>query len=345
MKLKSLNCNFLSENDIKKLNLANIQTSEQLLAYGDLDSLSNLTKIPVKHLKLIKKFIIGQYSPFPEQANQLFDKQSRRLFIIETGSKNMDHLISNGIYSNEITLLNGESSSGKTQFCLNLVANAFFKNSTFNCLYVDSSKNFCAQKVHHLIFNKLETNYGSNDSQYLIKKSEAEKYLKSIKVLDCSNVFHLLDILFKITKSSTTPVSSETTKSECLTTNLLIIDDISTLFNQFKCHFNLDSFYYMSYVANYLKYLAANMNMSIIIVSNDCENSNKSFIFTSPAWTTVPNLILNFKFLDADENDNNSIQANRKLEVVKINRPFVNYESSFLTNKYCYFTINNNGII
>jgi hypothetical protein len=71
MRLKSLNCDFLSESDIIKLNTHGITTSEQLITYADLDALSRLVAIPVKNLKLVKKFIIGQ-SPFPFLVSMTF---------------------------------------------------------------------------------------------------------------------------------------------------------------------------------------------------------------------------------------------------------------------------------
>ena len=158
MKLKSLNCDFLTELDIQKLSRANIQTSEQLITYGDIDSLSRLVAIPVKNLKLVKKFIIGQHAPFPQVGTELLAKYIKNLTIIETGNKSLDDLISNGIYSNEITEITGISSTGKTQFCLNLIANMFHKYAKFNCLYIDSNKNFCIKRLTQLLGLKLNRN-------------------------------------------------------------------------------------------------------------------------------------------------------------------------------------------
>ena len=111
MKIKSLNCAFLSDSDISNLNRVNIHTSEQIVAYADLDALSRLTQVPIRNLKMLKKFIIGQYAPFPEPANEILSKYVRNLNIINFGCPRIDKLISKGVYSSEITDISG--SSGK----------------------------------------------------------------------------------------------------------------------------------------------------------------------------------------------------------------------------------------
>ena len=155
MKLKGLNCSFLSQADILGLNLVNIQTSEQFVAFSDLENLSRLSGVQLKTLKLVKKFIIGQFSPFPEFGNVLLENFLKKNFIIKTGCNKIDEIISSGIHSSEITEISGASSTGKTQFCFNLIASMLDKYVNFTCLYVDSNRNFCVKLLARLIKHRL----------------------------------------------------------------------------------------------------------------------------------------------------------------------------------------------
>lgn len=156
MQLKSLNCNFLSEVELLKLNLANIHTTDQIITYANLNSLSELTSISLKTLQLLRKFIIGQYAPYPEQALSVFNRMERKIFIIETNCQQIDKLLMNGIYSSEISEITGQSACGKTQFCFNIVANLIIKKPVINSvLYIDSNHGFCPIRIRQLISEKL----------------------------------------------------------------------------------------------------------------------------------------------------------------------------------------------
>lgn len=269
MRLNSINCNFLTEADLHKLNVANVHTINQLVTYADLNSLSDLTKIPVKNLKLIKKFIIGQYSPFPEQANTLLDRHTKRFFSIQSGCSQLDELISNGIYSNEITEITGFSSSGKTEFCLNLAANLMVRSPSSSVLYIDSNHGFCPTRIRSLLLSKLSE-----------QSVDLDKILASIRTVKCSSPFELLDILFSIKK----PVNSS---NDLPTPNLLVIDCLNTLFEAlFKPNYSLDATFYLTCVSNQLRFLAASLNMAIVVVTNSCESQNNriSNMFNYPVW-------------------------------------------------------------
>lgn len=323
MKLKSLNTNLLSDSDIVKLNLANIQTTEQLITHADYDSLSRLTSIPVRNLKLIKKQIIGQFSPFPEQANVLLEKYVRNLFIIESGCKEIDHMISNGFYSSEISEITGGSSTGKSQLCFQLIANMLISHPNYDCLYIDSNKNFCEYRISKILDYKIK-NLNKNDDTHEINM------LKSIKKIECSNLFHLIDILFKLSKSS----PGQTNQDSIQIPNLLIIDNLTSLFNIFKQNSYQEINYYLNYVTNYLKYLSNNTKIVIIVVTNRShyENTNSSNLTNNPLWLGVPNLVVCLKNL----ND----QLKHKFEILKFNRPFLNSKE----NQSCFFKIEESGI-
>jgi RAD51-like protein 3 len=341
MKLKNLNCTFLSDNDILKLNLINIHTSEQLVTFSDLSTLSRQTSIQLKNLKLIKKFIIGQYSPFPQFGNALFDKYIKKNFITKTGCSQMDLLISSGIYSSEITEITGATSTGKTQLCFNLIANS---NTKVKCLYVDSSRNFCVKRLVRLLKAKHKNN-----------PVVVEDIAKQIKVVECVDIFHLMDILFSIKKVDINLISNNEKNSETIefSPNLLIIDNLTSLFCQFKISNSIN--FYLNSVSNCLKYLATQMNMAIVVVTNS-NDANASFTYSSNSyltssinfnclynstWKSVPNLVVGLKSVP-NENERNYV---KQFEVVKINRPSISEAPAYSVNtRVCQFKIEENGL-
>ena len=135
MKIKSFNCTFLSDGDIMNLNRANIHTSEQMVTYADLDALSRKTQVSLKSLKMLKKFIIGQYAPFPQLASELLAKYVRSFFIIKFGCKRIDDLIMNGVYSNEITDINGISGNLFYNFLVRFFGQMSNRNPVKNIKY------------------------------------------------------------------------------------------------------------------------------------------------------------------------------------------------------------------
>ena len=316
MKLKSLNCDFLNDSDILKLNLSNIHSSEQLLAHADLDSLSRQTSIQLKTLKMLKKFIIGQYAPFPQLGNELLSKYVKNLFIIEFGCKKIDDLISNGIYSGEITEILGTYSSGKSQLCYILICNMLNKYPKYKCLYIDSSKNFCIKRVAQLL--------STSDDE------KRDQKLNSIKIVDCENIFHLIKILSEINKPSNQSHSKETS----LNCNLLIIDSLSMLFNVFKSINSCEADFYLCEIINFLNYLSSYMNISVV-VTNDVNTDNTGIHLNSAFWKSVPNLVLRLSKLQDSQSS-----FDRVFQVVKCNRPHL--EDS--NKKIAYFKITDSGV-
>ena len=366
MKLKSLNCNFLTDTDIVKLNIANIHTSEQLSTYADLESLSRLASVDLQKLKLTKKFIVGQFSPFPEFGHNIFDKCLKKSVIISTGSKQIDELISNGFYSSEISEITGATSTGKSQLCFSLIVNMLYRYSSHNCLYIDSNKSFCSRRVFDLLKFKLHSKQNTQTSTQSSVNDKANSLLKQIKVVDCKDVFHLIDVLFQIEKVSSTSVSilqNQKVNNEngdgALCPSLLVIDNLSSLFHQFKVNNNIELNFFLNYIINRLRYLAHSMNMVIVVVTNH-NDYNSSFRYSSASsystlnlnclynstWKSVPGLIVNLVKLDensqeSDSQDGNPSGFRRKFQLLKCNRP------SFKENckNFCYFDINNFGLI
>jgi hypothetical protein len=173
-----------------------------------------------------------------------------------------------------------------------------------------------------------------------------ESILKQIQVIYCKNVFHLLEIVFKISKPKSNQTSNQTSTpqndcsqtTEFLNAGLLIIDNLSNLFSTFSKANNYSEInYHLSYLASHLKYLSANMNIAIVTTTN-----NDSF-YNQQIWKSVPNLVIFLeKFMVKDESN---YASERSFQLLKCNRPFLN--DNFHTNNKLngQFSISDSGLL
>ncbi len=244
------------------------------------------------------------------KANEVLTKYIKSSFIIKTGSKSIDDSFSGGIYSGEVIEITGSYSSGKSQMCLNLIVNMLSSYPSYKCLYIDSANNFCVHRLAQLMNSK-----NDNKQDESVKNNQLKKNLEAVKLIKCQNVFHLLSILFKITKPSSSllnrPSLNDTQNNENLSPNLILIDNLSSLFGIFKSNNQLDTQYYLNYLSNQIKYLATSLNIVIIFTSNiDIEVSSIYSSIFNESWKSMSNVCLKL----------NKSDGSRNYEVLKINR-------------------------
>jgi hypothetical protein len=174
-----------------------------------------------------------------------------------------------------------------------------------------------------------------NKQDESVKNNQLKKNLEAVKLIKCQNVFHLLSILFKITKPSSSllnrPSLNDTQNNENLSPNLILIDNLSSLFGIFKSNNQLDTQYYLNYLSNQIKYLATSLNIVIIFTSNiDIEVSSIYSSIFNESWKSMSNVCLKL----------NKSDGSRNYEVLKINRHcFLEFDSTD-----CIFKIDNFGL-
>jgi len=214
--------------------------------------------------------------------------------------------------------------------CLNLIVNMLSSSPSYKCLYIDSANNFCVHRLAQLMNSK-----NDNKQDESVKNNQLKKNLEAVKLIKCQNVFHLLSILFKITKPSSSllnrPSLNDTQNNENLSPNLILIDNLSSLFGIFKSNNQLDTQYYLNYLSNQIKYLATSLNIVIIFTSNiDIEVSSIYSSIFNESWKSMSNVCLKL----------NKSDGSRNYEVLKINRHcFSEFDSTD-----CIFKIDNFGL-
>lgn len=104
--------------------------------------------------------------------------KSRQIFMLPTGTKNLDELLNGGFKSKRVYLIFGANSTGKTQLCHQLCIEAFKEFSS--SIYLDTENTFRPERIKEL---------GKN------QKLESDKLLKSILVSRImSNSMFLLNL-------------------------------------------------------------------------------------------------------------------------------------------------------
>ena len=123
-----------------------------------------------------------------------------------------------------------------------------------------------------------------------------KEFMDTIQVMECSNPFHLIDLLYSLNKPATSPnFVNNTTEISIPMPRLLVIDNIENLFSSlFKSCYSLDASFYLECISNHLKYLAVRFNIAILVVTNRYWNSGINNIFNLPSWV-IFDLIYKFK--------------------------------------------------
>ena len=191
-----------------------------------------------------------------------------------------------------------------------------------NCLYIDSNKNFCIRRMKSLI--------------------KSEDSLKSIRIIDCQNIFHLMDILCSIKKPSSLH-SENSDDAKC--PNLLIIDNLSVLLNIFRTNNtnNLEISFHINTVVDCLNFLTRSINMTVVITTN---YTNDPVSIFNESWKKSLSLEILVRRLNSTEICNSvdlsgeEERSIRVFELLKCNRPFLEN----ITNKTCRFRFNDNGL-
>ena len=266
----------------------------------------------------------------------MLQKYLQNIFILKTGCKTIDSLLHGGLYSSELTEIYGESNSGKTRLCLNIVANLLISlkstlntkehinnrnNNTFRILYIDSCNNFCP-KLFTKILKALDAS---------LTDEQMNELFKMMRIMHCENIFNLLDILFTLEKESKLAnktndfnISNETNLFQVkhlTVTHLLVIENFNILFNILRnSHTELLS--NLHYTARILKYLCEYLNITILVLNTTSAERNKFH----QTWNSLPNV----RILVTKSNNEHHIELIKHTRVI--------------SNTLCKFEITENGL-
>ncbi|KAH3901055.1 related to DNA repair protein RAD57 [Saccharomycodes ludwigii] len=255
---------------------------EQLLEAAEINKVSviqflalkpiELTKILKRSINEITSFQIKLKQEYLEHLNSsscVFTTTTKHdkndiNFITErftTGEESIDELLGGGIYTQNITEVFGESSTGKTQFLMQLALTVQLDRSdgglSGKCVYISTEGDLATNRVEQILASR----FGQTDTHV------SQKNIFYVSCSDLDNQTHILDVQL--------PVLLEKHKSDI---RLIIIDSIS---HHIRAEYETFSFidsqrnrYKIEEMSNRLLYLATKYNLSIVVAN---QVSNKIF--------------------------------------------------------------------
>jgi hypothetical protein len=320
MQLKSSNCPFLNEDQLNALNRLMIFTVEQFISHRDLHALSQLSKISVKQIHLAYKYFVASFSALPRDSKEVFDKFLKTAFIVKFRCKPVDDLLLGGLLSGELVEIHGGTATGKTQLCLNSCANILLSSTdspsdpatvrTFKILYVNINNSFCVERLVAILKGN-----GEN----------IENSLKDICVVNCANVFDLLDVLYQVENSA--KPHNFTSDASLGIKSMLVIDNFNVLFTILRNN-TTDYLSYLHYACKRLKYLAIHLNLVVLLTNVYEQNTDKMSL--GPTWKSIPNIQIALR---------KDVDSSILLNLLKHNRKVLTQ-----SNSSCKFKITPEGL-
>ena len=135
-------------------------------------------------------------------------------FLLKTGCSSIDSLLCGGLRTEEITEVTGQSSAGKTQFCLSATANLVLENRV-KVLYIDSTNSFNPFRFAEICNSRLT----NGDATEAMKNARLEAAMASVSV---EKVYDL-----EALSKTLTSVCRYSTKSFDKPLRLLVVDSIT----------------------------------------------------------------------------------------------------------------------
>lgn len=110
--------------------------------------LTRLTKLSLNEILILRTSIINALSlPQPLSALTLFKEEK---LYLGTGCNEINTFLNGGLVSSWLTEISGESSSGKTQFCLQLCITVQLLQSTYGALYISTEDAFPSKRLNEM---------------------------------------------------------------------------------------------------------------------------------------------------------------------------------------------------
>jgi len=302
---------------------AQIRTVEQL-ALCDLSTVSSQTGVSYDLLSSIVDSVfsmladcIGTIAPKRADFYCRFQFLERTL-LISSGYTSLDDLLGGGIFTGQLTEIFGPSSSGKTQLCFSIVANAITAYGDMSVIYVDNSNSFSSRRIVERIADVVQNNALIRECRNeTIREKYENQILEDIENKDqrileqmLSRVFHIkafntfalldgLDSIRRTIESSNDPLkilqSHESIRAENLSKGpvLLVVDSVGALLGPSlgsvpnkECMGHL----LMANVSRILKYLAYEYNVAVLYTNYAVTLANGDYTQgLGEFWATVPN--------------------------------------------------------
>ncbi|KAG8223945.1 hypothetical protein J437_LFUL003753 [Ladona fulva] len=283
-------CSLLTDTAITNMNSRKIFTFVDFLQ-EDPEKLVKICQLSYTEIMIIRRNLVSHYSAFPKNGLDAYNDLLMHSAIIPSGIPSLDIMIDGGFLTGSLTEFYGLPSSGKTQLCFTLLANAAL-NFKQQVQYIDCKGDFSGKRVQKIVEAHCK------DPQVIAQA------MQNVIVTSVGNIYQLLSFLHHLKGN----MNHDNTDEVC--TRLIIIDSLPAIFYQFLGENSNDGLGLMNALVATLRNIAVENRIAFILVNlakkgtdEDTDYSSKYYpVFMTrcqilkPAlgnyWLHVPNLRL-----------------------------------------------------
>ncbi|CAN1230763.1 DNA repair protein RAD51 homolog 4 [Linum grandiflorum] len=169
----------------------------------------------------------------------------------------LDSFLHGGLRVGQLTELVGQSSSGKTQFCLRFAASVAKINRRSSVVYIDTGNSFSSRRIEQFVRD-------SSFNQVLQERTDiVQRAMSRILCHSVFDIFSLFDTLHQFELKE-----SKEEEEDCMATRLLIIDSISSLITPILGGTSSQGRALMTSLGFLLKKLAHEHNIAVLVTNH-----------------------------------------------------------------------------
>ncbi|XP_069470998.1 DNA repair protein RAD51 homolog 4 [Ambystoma mexicanum] len=239
-------CPGLTAEIISTLKINNIRTVVDLVS-SDLEEVARKCCLSYKTMVAMRRVLLAHFSAFPSNGADLYEELKSSTAILSTGNTSLDKLLDSGLYTGEVTEINGSAGSGKTQVCLGVAITAAhtLKQSV---LYVDSTGGLTASRLFEMVQSQTED------------EEEQVEAMQRIEVVRVFDIFKMLDVLQDLRCSLSQQVSSSLGPVK-----VVIVDSVCAVVYPLLGGKQADGMALMMQLARELKTLARELSIAVLV--------------------------------------------------------------------------------
>ncbi|CAN1230773.1 DNA repair protein RAD51 homolog 4 [Linum grandiflorum] len=163
----------------------------------------------------------------------------------------LDSFLHGGLRVGQLTELVGQSSSGKTQFCLRFAASVAKINRRSSVVYIDTGNSFSSRRIEQFVRDSERTDI-------------VQRAMSRILCHSVFDIFSLFDTLHQFELK----LRSQEEEEDCMATRLLIIDSISSLITPILGGTSSQGRALMTSLGFLLKKLAHEHNIAVLVTNH-----------------------------------------------------------------------------
>ncbi|CAN1230765.1 DNA repair protein RAD51 homolog 4 [Linum grandiflorum] len=173
--------------------------------------------------------------------------------LLSTGLVGLDSFLHGGLRVGQLTELVGQSSSGKTQFCLRFAASVAKINRRSSVVYIDTGNSFSSRRIEQFVRDE--------------RTDIVQRAMSRILCHSVFDIFSLFDTLHQFELKLRSQESKEE-EEDCMATRLLIIDSISSLITPILGGTSSQGRALMTSLGFLLKKLAHEHNIAVLVTNH-----------------------------------------------------------------------------